>query len=219
MREASKTWDIWTDEEKGFLVGSGIDIGCGDCPIKADCRRFDVEDGDANCIEKYVQDKFDYVFSSHCLEHMDDPREAIKGWWNLVKPGGVMIVVVPDEDLYEQGVFPSQFNPYHKWTFTISKRTSWSPKSINVLDLVETLDEVKNFKVELQDAGYRRKRLRFGKVGFFGRCVRRFYFSIFRRLPRVGDSSAARAFFSHFFPVDQTLDGAMAQIQLRVRKK
>jgi hypothetical protein len=52
-----------------------------------------------------------------------------------------MIVTVPDEDLYEQGVFPSTFNGDHKWTFTVNKTRSWSPCSLNVLDLVGELGE------------------------------------------------------------------------------
>ena len=39
---------------------------------------------------------------------------------------------VPDEDLYEQGQFPSTYNVDHKWTFTILKTTSWSPCSLNL---------------------------------------------------------------------------------------
>ena len=50
---------------------------------------------------------FDFVFSSHCLEHMQDPVKcpSLRDWWQLVRPGGVLIVIVPDEDLYEQGIF------------------------------------------------------------------------------------------------------------------
>ncbi len=46
-------------------------------------------------------------------------------------------MTVPEEDLYEQGVWPSRFNPDHKWTFTIAKSSSWSPRSINVVDVVK----------------------------------------------------------------------------------
>lgn len=84
---------------------------------------------------------------------MHNPFKTIQDWFSIVKPNGVLIVTVPDEDLYEQGVFPSKWNKDHKWTFTISKEKSWSPKSINVKQLCETL----NGKVEeiiLQDFGY-----------------------------------------------------------------
>jgi hypothetical protein len=55
---------------------------------------------------------------------MVNPQEAIQSWFSLVKPGGHLITIVPDEDLYEQGHFPSIFNSDHKSTFTISKSNS-----------------------------------------------------------------------------------------------
>jgi hypothetical protein len=66
---------------------------------------------------------------------MHDPRKALLECWQLVRVGGHLFFIVPDEALYEQGVFPSRFNADHKATFTISKAQSWSPISINVLDL------------------------------------------------------------------------------------
>lgn len=66
------------------------------------------------------------------------------------------MVVVPDEDLYEQGVFPSTFNADHKWTFTIRKESSWSNRSINVIDLCAILGpQSRMHKIELLDAGFR----------------------------------------------------------------
>jgi hypothetical protein len=62
-----------------------------------------------------------------------------KRWFEVVKPGGYLVTLVPDEDLYEQGVWPSTFNGDHKWTFTPWKASSWSPVSINVVDLIPLL--------------------------------------------------------------------------------
>lgn len=98
----------------------------------------------------------DFVHSSHCLEHMVDPRVALANWLRILRPGGHLICIVPDEDLYEQGVFPSTFNRDHKTTFTIFKKASWSPASVNVLDLLRTLDaDVAIKKIELLDATFR----------------------------------------------------------------
>jgi 2-polyprenyl-3-methyl-5-hydroxy-6-metoxy-1,4-benzoquinol methylase len=83
-----------------------------------------VVDGDANEISRFVSEQFDYVYSSHCLEHTRNPRTTILDWWKLVKPDGHLFVMIPDEDPYEQGVFPSRFNDSHKATFTISKARS-----------------------------------------------------------------------------------------------
>ena len=76
--------------------------------------------------------------------------------------GGYLFFIVPDEDLYEQGVFPSRFNSDHKATFTISKTRSWSPKSYNVFDLARSLPGAEIFKIQLCDIGYNRARLGFG---------------------------------------------------------
>jgi len=162
MNETSKTLTLLGPQEKALLTGQGIDVGCGPDPISPNARRFDVEDGDANEITKYVKEQFDFVYSSHCLEHMKNPRAALLDWWKLVKPGGHLIFMVPDEDLYEQGVFPSRFNSDHKATFTISKAQSWSPVSVNVLDLALSLPNSQLVKLTLQDQGYDRRLIRHG---------------------------------------------------------
>ena len=85
MKEASKTRDLMTAEELAYLSSKGIDIGAGDDLIFPNVRRFDQNDGDANRIADFVHDTFDYVFSSHCLEHMVDPKMALLNWWQLVR--------------------------------------------------------------------------------------------------------------------------------------
>jgi len=156
--ETTKTKALLLPHELELLEnGQGIDIGCASDPITETCRLFDKTHGDANEIEKYISEQFDYVYSSHCLEDMDDPRKSIRSWWALVKPGGYLFLVVPDEDLYEQGFFPSRFNPSHKWSFTINKNKSWSPKSINLLPLLQDLPNAEVIRIELQDNNYNRK--------------------------------------------------------------
>jgi tetratricopeptide (TPR) repeat protein len=154
MNEASKTKEQFGHLERRALRGSGIDIGCGGDPVFPGVRRFDKRDGDANRVSDYVKERFDFVFSSHCLERMLDPRAALRDWWSLVKEGGHMYVVVPDEDLYEQGVWPSRFNNDHRWTFTIFKEKSWSPVSVNVLDLARGLPDCYPIRIALQDSHY-----------------------------------------------------------------
>jgi hypothetical protein len=85
---------------------------------------------------------------------MHDPHDALLEWWKLVKQGGYLCVAIPDEDLYEQGNWPSRFNRDHKHTFTIYKQKSWSPMSVNVIDLIVKLKDAKTWKIEIQDRGY-----------------------------------------------------------------
>lgn len=216
--EASKTKALWGDFEHGIISGDGIDIGCGADPITDKARRFDIEDGDANEITKFVHEQFDFVFSCHSLEHMHDPARALKEWWQLVKPGGHLIVVIPDEDLYEQGYFPSLFNADHKATFTLSKERSWSSHSCNVMELLKTLDGGSVLKVELQDKGYDRKLL------YHAGYSRSTALRLTRLVKRVSRITCivgfTRRVLSRLFrvPIDQTAGEAMAQIEFIVRK-
>ena len=91
-----------------FLVGHGIDIGCGDDPVTPECMRWDKDQGDAHDLAGLMDAQFDWVYSSHCLEHLSHPHRALRRWWEVLRPGGYLLVVVPDEDLYEQGVWPSR---------------------------------------------------------------------------------------------------------------
>jgi SAM-dependent methyltransferase len=219
MDETTKSKKLWGPLERSILTGSGIDIGCGLDPISPNVRRFDVEHGDANEITKYVHDQFDFVYASHCLEHMHDPRKALIEWWQLVRVGGHLFFIVPDEDLYEQGVFPSRFNPDHKVTFTISKAKSWSPVSINVLDLAQSLPNGQLVKIVLQDQGYDRRLLRHGPSlpSRFARFCLRVYQAVRRRSGCI--MPAPERLLSHYAPVDQTLrPDAVAQIQCIVKK-
>ncbi len=40
---------------------------------------------------------FDVVISNHALEHIDNPMNALKECYDLLKPGGTIVVVVPSE--------------------------------------------------------------------------------------------------------------------------
>ena len=81
-----------------------------------------------------------------------------------MKPGGHLILIVPDEDLYEQGVFPSQFNPADTCTFTMGKARSWSPVSLNVRDLARDLPNAEIIQLTWHDDGYDRRRQSHGGI-------------------------------------------------------
>lgn len=152
-----------------YLVGNGIDIGAGNdginqynefFPLMNSCRLWDIKDGDAQLMSTVDDNKYDFVHSSHCLEHMVNPHSALNNWLRILKSGGHLICIIPDEDLYEQGIFPSTYNPDHKHTFTIYKKKTWSSASINLIDLLASLDiEIEIKKIELLDATFRYKLL------------------------------------------------------------
>jgi SAM-dependent methyltransferase len=131
-----------------YFVGRGLDVGAGAdgigrqrdlFPRTTKVRHWDVGDGDGEELSGVDPCSYDFVHSSHSLEHMRDPVRSLRRWLDVTVYGGHVIVLVPDEDMYEQGRWPSTFNPDHKWTFTSWKRASWSPVSVNVIDLVRVV--------------------------------------------------------------------------------
>jgi len=101
-----------------LLRGRGIDIGCGDDPVTSDCVQWDKAQEDAQEMFGVLEESFDWVYSSHCLEHLVDVQAALRRWWTLIKPGGLLILFVPCRDLYEKKQrLPSQMNAEHKHFF------------------------------------------------------------------------------------------------------
>jgi len=227
MHESSKTNAIRTPAFfAAYLSGSVLDIGCGPDPVVPRARPFDRAHGDAGRITAYLSETFDTVYSSHCLEHMPDVPQALAGWWQLVKPGGHLIVVVPHEDLYEQGFWPSLYNRDHKATFRLDTERSWSPRSYDLRRLVARLPGAEIVAAGVQDHGYTyawlpaigaRPRI----LGVLRRFVSRLRHSILKRARR---RDAAARWLNPLMarwgiPTDQTLQGALAQIECVARKR
>lgn len=219
MNESSKSKRHFSRWELSVLGGKVIDIGAGADTVMPNAVQFDVAQGNANHITAFEPGSFDCVYSSHCLEHMDNPAATIHNWWSLVKPGGYLFVIVPDEDLYEQGVWPSRFSNEHTHTFTISKKNSWSPKSINLFDLCRTLVNGSIRTMVLNDIGYDRS------IGFHGMPsksplhihLRKLYRSLKKR-HIVKRSVSFERWIARKVGWDQ-LDGlALAQIEVIVQK-
>lgn len=96
----------------------GIDLGCSFDPLNLTFRRFDIVfgDGDATVLEGIPQETFWTIYASHLLEHIQYPTKAIQRWYEVLKTGGHLIILVPHRDLYEKKKFlPSMWNPDHKY--------------------------------------------------------------------------------------------------------
>ena len=168
MKECSKSLQRRLADSnfiRKYFVGNGLDIGGKPDPLLLykelfplihGVKTWDREDGDAQFLNTVLTGSFDFVHSSHCLEHLVDPVEGLQNWFRVLREGSYMVITVPDEDLYEQGIFPSTFNQDHKWTFTIFKSNSWSDRSINLIDMIRHLGPAAEVvRLEQLSANYR----------------------------------------------------------------
>jgi hypothetical protein len=101
-----------------FVFGTGIEVGAGSRPFplpkSAVCRYGDIRDRaslrgyfstnrvtadhtlDAQTFAGIPDNVYDYVISAHVIEHLEDPIGAIKNSLRVLKPGGVLLLAVPD---------------------------------------------------------------------------------------------------------------------------
>ena len=120
-----------------YTRGVGLDIGCGMYKvyphfIGVDNRKqwgdelspadeyairlnIDVQ-CDAEDLSIFTSNSMDFVFSSHLLEHMEDPKKVLRGWWRVIKPGGYLILYLPHAEFYPK-VGEEGANPDHKHDF------------------------------------------------------------------------------------------------------
>lgn len=96
--------------------GIGADVGCnriewslpGSIPIDPVIdKKFHATN--------FPQKELDYVFSSHCLEHVPNWVEAIDYWIDCLKYGGVLFLYLPD---YSQEYWRPWNNRKHIHSFT-----------------------------------------------------------------------------------------------------
>jgi len=80
-----------------FCKGYGYDVGCGDWPL-AGATPIDLKRG-GNAMALPGAPLVDYVFSSHCLEHLPDPVAALEHWRSRLRRGGVLFLYLPHPDM------------------------------------------------------------------------------------------------------------------------
>lgn len=127
-----------------YCKGKGLDIGYGGDLILPDARGWDFEHGDAQYLKGVEDNSFDYVYSSHTLEHVDNAEITLQNWWRVLKPGGYLILYIPHRDLYEKRKnLPSIFNPTHQRFFLINENDP--PDTVGIIPLLN--NTIDNFEL------------------------------------------------------------------------
>lgn len=126
---------------ENYCNGKGIDIGVGRIdshgadPLLPDIDTWDKDNGDATFMAGVEDESYDFVYTSHILEHISNCYLALRNWWRILKPGGYLILFVPHRDLYEKRTeLPSRWNGDHKFFLLPEKEEL--PYTIGLLPLV-----------------------------------------------------------------------------------
>ena len=80
-----------------WLVAEGFDLRC--CDLYDELFRLDgveIKRGDLSGTLPYPAASFDYITSLDGLEHIDSPPQAFREYKRLLKPGGHLVISVPN---------------------------------------------------------------------------------------------------------------------------
>lgn len=137
-----------------YCKGSGLDIGFGGDLVLPEAVGWDFEHGDAQYLKGIADESYDYVYSSHTLEHVDDAKISLINWFRVLKKGGYLILYIPHRDLYEKKKsLPSRFNATHKRFFLIDEHDP--PDTLGIVPLIkETLNNIEIIYAKKCDEGF-----------------------------------------------------------------
>lgn len=79
-----------------YCTGTGLDIGAGLWPLPG-AIAIDIErgPGSGRTLAEFPAHSQDFVFSSHCLEHIEAWEDALRKWTGKLKPGGRLFLYLP----------------------------------------------------------------------------------------------------------------------------
>lgn len=113
-----------------YLKGDGLDIGFGGYAVIPTAITIDLPHpyqktdshvqnlhGDATNLYWFKDSVLDYIFSSHCLEDFIDTRAVLAEWLRVIKPNGIIALLLPDQVRFEKEallVFGRKVNLAHK---------------------------------------------------------------------------------------------------------
>jgi len=78
-------WEGTISEGSSFIFNKGVTPGCQYI-------------GEASNLEFIGDFSYDYVLSSHCIEHLANPLQGLSKWIRVLKQDGLLILVIPHKD-------------------------------------------------------------------------------------------------------------------------
>ena len=114
---------------KPYTTGMGLDLGYGGDPLNNSCITVDLPQKYTSVGDNKVQQLFgsaldlywfkdgvlDYIYSSHLIEDFDDTEQALVEWLRVIKSGGYLCLLFPDEQVYRSRTESKYWNASHKY--------------------------------------------------------------------------------------------------------
>lgn len=123
-----------------YCQGRGIDIGGGKWPLPS-ARNIDQGKGENAYFIREGSGTLDFVFSSHTLEHLEDWPRALREWFRVLKPGGIVFLYLP--------------HPCSKmWQKEVLNQHKWNPDPKTLSEFLKKELRMKIVKITFLPDGY-----------------------------------------------------------------
>jgi SAM-dependent methyltransferase len=113
-----------------FCKGKGLDIGSKYWPLDGAIGVDNLPHENAYKLDRWDDEALDYIFSSHCLEHLSDWQSALNLWSRKIKQSGIIFLYLPHESM-------SLWAPGSPW---VGADHVWSPTCEIVTDYLKKID-------------------------------------------------------------------------------
>jgi len=85
---------------KEFCDGEGLDIGGLESCTFPNATPINITINDKYHALKLPSKKYDFIFSSHCLEHINEPISKVLSYWKTrLKKNGTLFLYLPHNDM------------------------------------------------------------------------------------------------------------------------
>jgi len=133
---------------KLYCRGKGLDIGPGKWPLDGAIPIENDEDQNAYNLDSFKLNSLDYVFSSHCLEHLERWKEALSLWIRKLKVGGILFLYLPHKSMKMWRPGGPWARHHHVWIPTVEKINSFlTQNGMEIVDYNPDRDEAWSFHI------------------------------------------------------------------------
>ena len=104
-----------SEKALAYCDGTGIDVGADRWPLAGAIPILNKATQNAYKLDNFQDGSLDYIFSSHCLEHLGNWQDALALWIRKLRKGGIIFLYLPHESmkLWHRG--GPWIGGHHKW--------------------------------------------------------------------------------------------------------
>ena len=133
---------------KSYCKGKGLDIGASKWPLEGAIPVENHESLNAFKLDKFKDNSLDFIFSSHCLEHLNNWQEAVDLWIKKINYNGILFLYLPHESMKLWSPGGPWVEDEHKWVPSYKVINKYlKSKNLEIIDYNKSRDEYYSFHI------------------------------------------------------------------------